>query len=307
MLALVVALALAAEAAAAQKLYKYQDAAGTWVFSDRRPETDRAFEVIAVEPTGGAAGVRVVARRESDGTAVLVAENSFQSWVQIAFALEPAANLAPDIPTAGNRILPPESETELLTLRPADPAAALRVPYRFQFIHGHPGARHRPDQPYRLPYALANSHTVTQAFPDIVTHNDPGSTYAIDFEMPIGTGVYAAREGSVIEVASDYFEAGLDPELDGPRANIVRILHEDGTFAIYGHLNWNSIRVVPGQRVARGEYIADSGNTGFSSGPHLHFVVQRNAAGRIESVPVEFAGPGGVPVTLATGDSPVAY
>ena len=66
-------------------------------------------------------------------------------------------------------------------------------------------------------------------------------------------------------------------EVDGPRANVVRVLHDDGTMALYVHLNWNTIRVVPGQRVRRGEYLADSGNTGFTTGPHLHFVVQRNA------------------------------
>jgi murein DD-endopeptidase MepM/ murein hydrolase activator NlpD len=77
--------------------------------------------------------------------------------------------------------------------------------------------------------------------------------------------------------------------------------------SLYGHLNWNSIRVVPGQRVARGEYLADSGNTGFSTGPHLHFVVQRNAGGRIVSVPVRFQGRGGDEVTVVTGAAPIAY
>ena len=68
----------------------------------------------------------------------------------------------------------------------------------------------------------------------------------------------------------------------------MRILHDDGTYAVYAHLNWNSIRVTPGDRVAAGEYIADSGNTGFSSGPHLHFAVLRNFGMRVESVPVRF-------------------
>jgi murein DD-endopeptidase MepM/ murein hydrolase activator NlpD len=76
--------------------------------------------------------------------------------------------------------------------------------------------------------------------------------------------------------------------------------------ALYVHLNWNTIRVVPGQRVRRGEYLADSGNTGFSTGPHLHFVVQRNEGGALVAVPLEFAGATG-PITLVTGQTYTAY
>ena len=87
--------------------------------------------------------------------------------------------------------------------------------------------------------------------------------------MPIGTPIYAARGGTVIEVASDFYDDGLDASVDGPRANVVRVLHDDGTMSLYAHLNWNSIRVVPGQRVERGEYLADSGNTGLQHGAAL--------------------------------------
>jgi murein DD-endopeptidase MepM/ murein hydrolase activator NlpD len=77
--------------------------------------------------------------------------------------------------------------------------------------------------------------------------------------MPVGTDIHAARGGVVFEVASTNFRGGVDPERDAASANIVRILHDDGTHAVYAHLNWNSIRVKPGDTVERGEYIADSG------------------------------------------------
>ena len=76
---------------------------------------------------------------------------------------------------------------------------------------------------------------------------------------------------------------------------------------MYAHLNRSSIRVRPGDRVTRGEYIADSGNTGFSTGPHLHFAVVRNAGGHLESVPVSFEGRNASRVVAATGQVLTAY
>jgi murein DD-endopeptidase MepM/ murein hydrolase activator NlpD len=125
--------------------------------------------------------------------------------------------------------------------------------------------------------------------------------------MPVGSDIVAARGGIVVEVASTNYRGGFDTSRDGAEANMVRILHDDGTFGIYAHLNWNSIRVQPGDTVKRGEYIADSGNTGFSTGPHLHFVVVQNKGLRIVSVPILFEGQNSAIIKPETGMELTAY
>ena len=127
-----------------------------------------------------------------------------------------------------------------------------------------------------------------------MTHNTPDSQYAVDIVMPEGTDVFAARGGVVFDVAAQNFKGGADAS-NMSLANVVKILHDDGTYAIYAHLSWNSIRVRVGDVVERGEYIADSGNTGYSSGPHLHGM-------KPQSLPVTFfTGTNSEPIAPATG------
>ena len=290
----------------AQRLYKYQDETGAWVFTDRPPDGGQSYEEDELNNSYEAPQVTVSELGFNGGTRLFV-RNTYHAPVQVVFELQDLRNVAPDTPRLGDVVLRPRSAAELVTVQTADASQPASFTYRFQYLPGDPNAQHRPLEPYRLPYALAKAYPVSQAYPDQLTHTDPASHHAIDFVMPVGSGVYAARGGVVIEVASQYFRSGTQLEQDGPRANVVRILHDDGTLGLYAHLNWGAIRVTPGQRVRQGEYIADSGNTGFSTGPHLHFAVQRNVGGRLVSVPVRFRGPAGAPARVVSGDTPTAY
>ena len=117
--------------------------------------------------------------------------------------------------------------------------------------------------------------------------------YGLAQEMSLSGWIRNDGAGVVIEVAYANYRGGEDAGQTGGEANFVRILHDDGSFAVYAHLERSSVRVRTGQRVERGEYIASSGNTGYSTGPHLHFAVQRNTGLATQSMPVRFEIPGG--------------
>jgi murein DD-endopeptidase MepM/ murein hydrolase activator NlpD len=279
--------------------YRYKDASGQWVYTDRPPPPGQASQSVALGRSGGAALRMVVEPRSTEAGVALVAINECQCIVEFAVKAQTPAGQK-----LGRGTVPPRSEKVLLEVAAADSPAEIR--YEYGYVVGEPGAQHRPTQPYRAPFALARRFQVTQAPPDAVTHVDPSSRNAIDIAMPVGTAVHAARAGLVTNVAARHFRTGLNlPSMD--EANFVQIMHDDGTYAIYAHLQLDTVRVKPGQRVARGEYIANSGNTGFSSGPHLHFVVLRNVGLRSESVPVTFAGPGGEVVTPRSRHDLTAY
>ncbi|XEB11770.1 M23 family metallopeptidase [Xanthomonas sp. DAR 35659] len=159
---------------------------------------------------------------------------------------------------------------------------------RIEAVPGTPRTR-ADDVLYALPFA-DRPVRIDQGFGGAFSHRDPANAYALDFALPDGTPVLAAREGVVMEVRDDFRESGTDPRL-GQAANLVRVVHADGSMAIYAHLAAGGVQVRVGQAVTRGERLGLSGNTGLSSGPHLHFAVQLNRGVRLESVPFRMAGP----------------
>jgi hypothetical protein len=292
--------ALAAVASASGAAYRYKDAAGQWVYTDRPPSaTAGATENLALGSFGGTSPRMSVVPRSTTAGIALVAVNDCQCTVEFAVRADTAEGLL-----TGRKVIAPRSESPLVDV----PALAgpSEVHYEYGYVVGEPNVEHRPPSPYRAPFALARQFLVTQAAPDAITHRDAASRNAVDIAMPVGTAVHAARAGTVINVARHHFRGGLQAQVLS-EANFVQILHDDGTYALYAHLQMDTVRVRPGQRVGRGEYIANSGNTGFTSGPHLHFVVLRNVGLRSESVPVSFTGAAGASVDARSGRTLTAY
>ena len=308
--ALLIALLLAlCPAVGSQELYKYQDENGNWIFSDRPPDDGQLVESRKLEKTAADVDAIVDVTHSYVGmTVLLTARNDFHAPVELRLEFSAIRSLElppPDHPMTW--VLPPRSETHLLQLEIVENRPDPFLEYGFRYMPGDPRATHRTTEPYRAPFAVSSDHQITQAYPETITHSAPDSYHAVDLEMQIGTDVVAARDGVVFDIASKNYRSGSDASVDGPAANVVRILHDDGTYAIYAHLNTNTIRVKPGDSVERGQYIADSGNTGFSSGPHLHFAVVRNVGLRVESVPVTFLGANSASIVPASGNFLAAY
>lgn len=124
--------------------------------------------------------------------------------------------------------------------------------------------------------------------------------YALDFAMPEGTPVLAARSGVVVDVQDGFHRGGMRPELL-ERANLVAIAHADGTLASYGHLR-AGIEVAEGDTVGRGQLIGFSGSTGFSAQPHLHFHVGlRLMGGENRTILVTMRGRDGAGLEMVEG------
>ena len=148
--------------------------------------------------------------------------------------------------------------------------------------------------PYQLPFKTGE-HLVLQAAYGRFTHlRGSELEQAIDIQMPVGTTVTAARGGTVIAVRSDCSAGGLDLQYMAD-VNYVVIKHSDGTYGEYLHLQKNGALVHVGDTVTTGQAIALSGNTGYTSEPHVHFMVFYNLSGTARrSVPVLFNGANGL-------------
>jgi len=292
--------ALYAAGTGAEKMYEYRDEDGVLHFTNIAPDTDQPVKVKQVRVSG--LDQRVFLRnRGTDSEPIVTVYNGYGGPVEMEFALVEGENISarPELPA--RMVVPPSRETEALRLWPTQPGNSSSYQYTYRHVIGDPEADHHPTRPYAPPFRRGSTHAVSQAFHGTYSHRDIQSEYAVDIVMPVGTPVCAARPGIVMDVANDFFTGGTDREDYARRANFIRILHDDGTMALYAHLRVETIRVGVGARVSLGETMAESGDTGFSSGPHLHFAIQKNIGMELVSLPFKILNARGTGVTPAKG------
>jgi len=254
-------------------------------------------------------GGRIEIEMRRDGNNIYeVAKNHYAVAIVLEWSYGELVNLGPVAPTSGVVMLPPAPQANgdgppvlLTTFQIVDHTQAYHRNVELHERFGDPRARPH-DYAYRLPYPTGSAFSVLQGFHGAFSHRG-SNEYATDFQCPVATHVLAARDGIVVAANASATGSGTTPDyLEYKRTNFVLVLHDDGTLGEYMHLSPSGLDVQTGQHVKRGDRLALSGNTGFSSTPHLHFQVmtagEDGRSGR--SFPIRFAvAPGQVEEPVA--------
>lgn len=277
-------------AAHAAKVFRWTDRDGNAHYGDHVPESvdpDRTqVERIPVPATP--APIARLFLEQSDDRIRAWAENSLAGPIEVQLYDTGKSRTLRAEPALPARAVVPGLQRTIVATLAGDRAASVRM----DVVPGDPNARPR-DVEYEYPLRIDNVQ-IEQGYGGAYSHNDAQNRHAVDFAAEIGTSVVAARAGTVMQVEADFERGGLNAEKYTGRANFVRIVHDDGTMALYAHLKLDGVLVRVGQRVRKGQAIGLSGNTGYTTGPHLHFVVQVNRGMKLESIPFRMFGPGGI-------------
>lgn len=271
----------------AANLYKYKDANGRWVMTDKKPSHDQ-YEQERLLYTQAQAKIAVV-NRGSREKPVLYAVSHVHGPVTLRINLTEQENLK--LSQAGPLVwqVNGPGDQYLMHMRPQVQGQSWRYQWSYDYTLG-PAVDQLAEQPLLAAPIAGGPFYISQAFFGDASHKTHvQSHYAVDIAVPENTPVVAVAAGKVMDVERNFSRSGWQSEF-ADEANFVRVLHGDGSMAVYAHLRPDGIEVVPGQSVKAGQLLAYSGNTGFSSGPHLHFALQVNRADVLQSVPFLFQG-----------------
>lgn len=239
----------------------------------------------ATAPAREPAAIAHLRVEPADGEYLVWADNALVGPIEVL--LRGSGSLRSDPPLPARASVPAAGSVLVARLRlPGSHGGQLPLS-----LSGVPGsANARPRDIEYLPPLQQRDHRIDQGFDGEFSHADEQNRYALDFAADIGTPVLAARAGTVMQLESGFRASGQSFGDYAARANFIRILHDDGTMALYAHLAPDGVLVRQGQQVHAGQRIGLSGNTGFSTAPHLHFSLQVNRGMRLVSIPFRMRG-----------------
>lgn len=258
------------------EIYRYKDESGQWVYTDVKPRAVDNVEKVDYKAPKKKLTRPYVYIRKNNNSYELMVKNPWYAPVEIKF------KLLTNEKTIHKKIVPAAATISLIQHKNKSELSK----YRYSMVLGK-STSSGADFAYQMPITSKKQHRITQAFNGPFSHFQEPNVYSVDIAMQVGTYISAARAGTVIWVKDDYHMGGSKSYfLD--KANYVSVLHEDGTYAVYAHILLGSALVKPGDVVAIGDQLARSGSSGFSTGPHLHFVIRKNEDFKTASVPFHF-------------------
>ncbi|WP_085716188.1 peptidoglycan DD-metalloendopeptidase family protein [Pseudomonas sp. B28(2017)] len=274
---------MVATSAVAMTIYKSKDAYGVVSYSDRPSKGAHVFVFRDGMVEHLERQVRLVIMKKNGVHSVYV-RNDLYAPVEVELSFSGVKNASGAPGRTIRRVIAQRTSIRLAQLTATNAGRPLAYVPKFKYSLGDPSG---PTVGYRYPLPWRGGpFRISQGANGPYSHFGPKSRYAIDIAMPEGTPIIAARGGVVVKTENRQSGRGTDAS-----GNFVRVLHDDGTMGVYLHLKKGSVCVREGQRVKVGSALALSGNTGNSTGPHLHFVVQRNTGLGLVSIPYQFNQP----------------
>lgn len=265
----------------ANTVYRYQDEQGRWHFSDKKPKhAHEEIQVLSREKQPERP--QLAWQKGENNQRHLLAINPF--YAPVEFEIWQGEQRLGAWVVAAREKEALKLDEEFITQWLDD--------YEYRYRLGAPisaGDGH----PLQPPVPKLGKYRVSQGFKGRFSHQQAPNRYAVDIAMAISDQVHAAREGIVVGVKDDYHMGGTD-NFFKDKANYITVLHDDNTYAVYAHILLGSALVKEGQRVELGQALANAGTSGYSTGPHLHFVLRLNDGENIRSIPFKFATPLGI-------------
>ena len=218
-----------------------------------------------------------------DGGFKYYAQNLQLAPYQLEVSFDVLQNLKASVSLPYYTVVYPGEPKALFELTPGNKGStSFKSSYKLTL--GDPNAEIDKNFVYQLPYKVSEAYRMVQGPNGAYTHQ---GKYAWDFLMDEGTSVCASRDGLVVSVKEDSNQGGPDISFM-PHANLITIMHDDGSFADYVHLKQNGALVKSGDRVTMGQVIGYSGNTGWSTKAHLHFQVYKASKFGTQTLPARF-------------------
>lgn len=276
------------------ELYRYQDSSGLWVFGDKKSINDRSKNIPAnaekitiaddrklhAEPS-----LQFIAKADSLNNRSWMLKNPLPVIVQHWLAIKGQEGFVKSI------LAQPYEDIELSTEDFSDKFLKKAInnthlKFDHYYLLGKPIKLPKHDQ-IPLPYSKNKRFRISQGFKGKYSHSGRGNRYAVDIAMPVGELIRVVKPGVVADGRDDFSIGGAaNYFLD--KANHVTVMHDDDTYGIYAHILYGSMAVEVGDRVTIGQVLARIGNTGYSTGPHLHFVLRYNSGKGAYSIPFKF-------------------